>query len=610
MSVIYAEPERRADARQLLALGFVLSALILFFFRLWYLQVVEASVLSARADVLRKSVVNRLAPRGTIVDRNGALLAGVKPRIVITAVPAIVAKNPRSLNELSLLTGVPLEDIEANLQKNSWRPYLPTPAVIGVDMATATRVAESADWLPGLAVETQPIRYYTNTTALAHILGYVATPSKQDVERISRLDQKPADYVGKVGIEYVYERQLMGTAGVDELEIDSKRRPLRKLKQINPRPGDRLALSIDINLQKYALELLKNRRGAVAAIEPKTGEVLCLASSPTYDTALFEGGISKKNYAALQADTSLPQLNRAIFSAYAPGSTFKIVTSIAGALSGKWDPNRPTHCAGGYRVGNRFFKCLGNHGSITFHRAFTKSCNAYFYELGMRSGEKALRDACKLVGLGERTGVDLLGESKGIVPTLEWIAKWRKPVVWYPGDTANFSIGQGEVSATPLQMASLASLVANDGTSYVPHIVRAIRSSTADSAWEKVAPTLRCKVDLPARFWTSLKSAMVSVIEEGTARRAMVDGIRWGGKTGSSQNVRNRQTHSWFVGVAPMDKPKIAIAVLVENAGHGGDIAAPIASQIVSRYLKPQRDSNLVASRRDRSALSSSPTDE
>jgi len=592
MSVIHTERPKPVDARILIIPVLLAAAFLLFFFRLWYLNIANASALVEKAEGLRTSKVSLMAPRGLIYDRRGRPIASVKPEIVITAIPAIVKNNSIVLKKLAHQTGLSVESLKESVDKGAWRPYLPTPVVRKADIKTATWIAESGDRLPGLDVQSLPLRVYADTKSMAHVLGYVWTPDQKDVDRFSEQGRRPGSYVGKLGIEYQYEFDLMGSEGFEKLEVDNRRRPVRSLASDNPVPGRKLILSVDLELQRYALSLLAGKRGAIVAIDPSNGEVVCLVSSPTYDTAVFEGGLSKTEYAALQADEDKPQINRAINAAYAPGSTFKIVTTVAAIQAGVFDPNRYVVCPGYLRVGNKNIKCLGRHGAISFQRAFAKSCNTYFMTHALRAGPDALRKASLQFGLGARSGIDLRSESSGVVPTREWIAKHKRPAVWYPGNTAIFGIGQGEISTTPLQMACVAAMVAQDGELYKPHVLRAIVPPGPDSASIPTLPEIFTRVDVPTETWSMIRKAMRQVIEDGTAGRAKIAGLDWGGKTGSAENhMKRRDTHSWFVGIAPIDKPRIALAVLVENAGHGGDVAAPIARQLVSRYLGSGGDS-------------------
>lgn len=592
MSVIHTERERSLDARLLIIPGVLFIAFIAFFFRLWYLEVVDAGALAERAANLRATSISVVAPRGIVLDRKNRMIAGVRPEIVIFAVPGVIQKHPEVLKKLSHMVGTPLAKLQEKVAKGNWRPYLAVPVVRNAPIAVATRIAEAGDRLPGLSVQSQPMRYYADTTSMAHVMGYVWTPDDKDVRRLERSGRKPAEYVGKLGIEYQYELQLMGKEGTEQLEVDNRRKPLRSIASDNAVPGSRLILSIDLELQRYAQSLLAGRRGAIVALDPSNGEVLCLVSSPTYDSSLFQGGISAADFKALLDDPEKPQINRAISAAYAPGSTFKIVTTIAAVEAGVFNPNMTVFCPGYLQVGNKKIKCLGHHGAITYQRALAKSCNTYFMTLALKAGPDAIRRACQEVGLGNRTGIDLRSESRGVVPTREWILKHKRPPDWYPGNTAIFGIGQGEISVTPLQMASLVSIVANEGFSFQPHLLRAQVLPGPDAKVVPFDPIELGRVDVPSSTWGMIKAAMRQVIDDGTAGKARIPGLIWGGKTGSAENhMKQLDTHSWFVGIAPLDRPKIVIAVLVENAGHGGDVAAPIAKDVVQRYLFPPANS-------------------
>lgn len=579
MSVIHTERERSIRGREvLLPLGIGLS-LVVFFFRLWYLQVVQAAELQERGKAFQQVVAKKEAPRGQIVDRNGKLLAGVHSELVLTAQPGTVRKSPEILRYVSSFLNVPFGKLQRKVEDEFWRPFLPTPIYNGLPIDVAIKIAESKEHFPGFGVECQPIRYYTDPCTFAHVLGYVSAPNKKDVERIQEAGFQPQRYVGKTGIESSYELDLMGISGQEHLDVDVRRRPLHTHGKDQAIPGKKLILGLDAGLQQLATEKLKGYRGAVVAIEPATGEVLCLVSSPNFDSSKFIHGISSSDWKSLLEDEKKPMLNRAVSARYAPGSAFKVVTSLAAMRKGMLDANYTVHCTGARKIGNRYFRCLGVHGTVDSKRAFTKSCNAYFGELAVRIGMDALQETYQDLLLDQKTGIDIAGEAKGVVPTKDWIQKNRKPPVWYIGDTYNIANGQGEVALTPLQMASIASLVANRGVMYQPHILRKDPSEVKPIA----------KLALSAANWDTLHEMMAEVIESGSGRRGRIEGMRWGGKTGSADHKKGERAHSWFVGFAPLDKPKIAIAVIAEQFGLGGMLAAPIAGELVKFYLKKGR---------------------
>jgi penicillin-binding protein 2 len=564
--------------------------LAVLFLRLWFFQIVKAPALVERANATKSIPVQKLAPRGLIYDRNNHLIASIRREIVIYAVPSVVKKNPWVVDKVMTVLNANPVKIKSKLKEAERRPYVTSPIFVGATIEAGTKIAESPDQFPGISVDTLPMRSYEDSKSFAHVLGYVWLPNRRDEKRIKDMGLTPAQYVGKQGVEKAYESDLMGQPSEDRLEVDVKGRPVRLIGRDEATPGRKLVLTLDADLQKYATTVMAqhNAVGGVVAIEPSTGEILCLVSSPTFDAQLFQGGITDQEWQALNQDPNKPMLNRAIYSSYPPGSTFKIITSLAAYETGKFDPNMTVYCNGGYTLNKKFFRCEGHHGEIDYHHAFEKSCNTYFATLGHMVGEDAIRKAALEMGLGERTGIEIGGEGHGVVPTENWLTHRKHPLHWYGGDTINMSIGQGYVQATPIQMCDVAAMVANNGVCYRPHLVREIVDPLDASKTKFITPEIAHQVSVSTDFWTQLKSAMVDVVQGGTAMSARLDGITWGGKTGSAENglkSLNLKTHAWFVGVAPMDQPKICICVLAENSGQGGDVAAPVAADIVHHYL-------------------------
>ena len=590
MSVIHAPRRPELDLRLVAFPAVTFGLLGILAARLWYFQVVKAPELVERAEATRVMPTARPAPRGLIVDRNGVAIAGVRPQLVVTAVYDVVSKKPNRwvVDRVAAILGADPKKIRAKVEDARRNRSQPMPIFFGAAPEIGSRIAESGADLPGIAIDTAPMRAYPDGTSYTHLLGYVGVPSARDVKRLGEQGiETPAEFVGKGGVEQAYEAELMGRAGEDRTETDAKGRAIRQIGRDAPTPGDRLVLSLDAKLQRYVTETMRARgyTGGVVALDPNNGEVLAMVSAPTYDLTQFLGGIGQDEWDALQNDPRKPMAKRAIKSSYAPGSTFKIVTALAAYRRGLFDPNRPSFCAGGYRLGKRFVKCLGYHGSIAFDRAMQKSCNEYFCDLGYRSGEDALTSAAHEFGLGERPGLDIGGDASGDVPDKAWLAKRYRVPHWYGGDTLNLSIGQGQVDATPLQMAGLAAIVAKDGVGFRPHLLRASKSPGGTVVRTK--PEVIHRVEASSEFWSTLKGALRGVVTGGTARVADVPGLGVAGKTGSSEFAASRdgKTHAWFVGFAPVDHPKIAVAVLLEDAGHGGDVAAPIAAEVFRKYL-------------------------
>lgn len=616
MPVIHTQRETPLDLRQLFVPAGLVFAVLLFMARLVYVQLIQADELSALASGSGIDSVSRLAPRGLIYDRNGKLLAGVREAAVVTAKYNElkydeVKKEVVDQAVVAELLSIDPKWLDRPLNEAKWDPYVASVIYVGVGPRAASLIAEAGDRLKGFGIELQPTRYYTESTSMSHVLGYVWKPSEREVNRLKEVGVKPAVYVGRDGFEAQYEELLMGTPGAEHLAVSAQMKPLRTVGFDRPVPGSELVMSIDIELQRLAMDLLDGRRGAIVATDPRTGEVLCLASSPTYDIHQFDNGISEVDFRRLMDDPERPMLKRAIGGAYPPGSTFKIVTSIAAQLAGKFSTTRTVFCPGFYMIRRQRVGCLGRHGTVAFQEAMRVSCNTYFSDLADRAGIDSLREASKLIGLGSRHGIDIPGESPGLVPTAEWIRRTER--FWRPGDTVNMGIGQGYLTLTPLQMVAVASVVANRGTVYRPHVLLGERDS--DGKLIERQPDVLGTIDAPASFWDELNRALVSVIDQGTARRARIKDVRWAGKTGSPEHRRDLETHSVFIGYAPADDPQIAISVIIEEAGHGSEVAAPMAGQIVQLYLRPREEESpadqsiesLTANSRTSSADGSSP---
>ena len=594
MSVIHAPRRPEMDLRLVAFPAVTFGLLGLLAMRLWYFQVVKAPELVERAEATRVLPTARPAPRGLIVDRNGATVAGVRPQLVVTAVYDVVSKKENAwvVGEVASMLGVERRKLEAKLADAKRNRSQPMPIYFGAPSAVGARIAESSADLPGIAIDTAPMRSYADPFSYTHLLGYVGLPNDRDLDRLrDKGIDTPAEFVGKGGVEQAFEAELMGKAGEDRTETDAKGRAIRQVGRDAPVPGERLTLTLDGKLQRDVTEMMKERgySGGVVAIDPNDGEVLAMVSAPTYDLTMFGSGLSQEEYSRVEDDPRKPMTKRALKSMYSPGSTFKIVTSLAAYRRGIFDPNRPALCTGGYRLGKRFVKCLGYHGEITYAQAMAKSCNSYFCDLGYRAGEDAITSAAEELGLGERPGLDIGGDSKGIVPTKAWLAARFKDPHWYGGDTLNLAIGQGYVAATPLQMAGVAAIVANDGIGYRPHLIRSLRDPSGKV--ERVAPEKTHDVKASPEFWATLKGALRGVVTEGTARVANLPGLDIAGKTGSTEFAasKNGKTHAWFVGFAPLDHPRIAVAVLLEDAGHGGDVAAPVAAEVIRKYLQTKK---------------------
>ncbi|MFM9873281.1 MAG: penicillin-binding protein 2 [Fimbriimonadaceae bacterium] len=555
--------------------------------QLWMLQIVRSDDLKEQAKMTGLIVNQTMAPRGKIFDRQMHVLADVHPKIVVTAIQTEVNKNPESLDRLALILGTTRKRLVYQMQKNSHKANFPVPIFVGATVQQAAKIAESGTDFPGVGVQTQAMRFTKGTAALEHILGNVWVPTEAIEKEFeeSGIEYLPP-YVGRDGIERTYEKELMGRPGSTTYTVDRRRRPLSEVMSEAPIPGSSLVLSLDLETQKVAKEALGNQKGAVVALDPKTGEVLAMVSTPGYDLGIYDGGLTQAESDSINLNPDRPLLKRAIAGRYPPGSTFKIATAMAAYQAGIFDEHTRVSCQGYLVVGNRKVRCE-NHpaGSFDFRMAMTKSCNSYFGKLSQRVDGENMKRTANQLGFGEVTGIDLPGENAGVVPDDAYVQE-NHGRRFSAGDANNIGIGQGDLLVTPLQMASLVSLVANEGVSYRPHVVRGVMKAGIGQKLDLVQPQVLHKFDASSQFWAILKGALRNVVVAGTGKNAQIPGVSVSGKTGSAENSVSRRTHAWFVGYAPAEDPKIAFAVIVETAGHGGTTAAPIAKKVIEAYLR------------------------
>lgn len=552
----------------------VLLGLLAVVLRLWYLQVVKGEELSRIAVEKRTVRVAIPPPRGKLLARDGTVIAGLSASLVVMVTPAAIQNNLRAIRRLSGLLKMEPHDLQEMIREHEYRKYLPFVAKVGLTTEEAIHIEEQGAFLPGVFVRSEPLRNYPFGNAFAHVLGHVRQPTKEDTERLRSLEDLPS-FVGQTGAERAYDLSLIGKCGTDSVSVDVRMRPTSPPVSEPPTPGKDLQTTLDVRLQLVAFEALAGRRGAVVALDPRDGSVLCLVSSPAYNPNLFLGRLSPALWAQLNNETR-PLFNRAVAGAYNPGSTFKVATLIAAVRTGLVSPATTFVCNGSTRIGTRVVRCLGTHGRITFQTALQKSCNVFFAELGSRLQREQIVQVAAEFGLGSPTGVDLPGEVGALLPTDPWLE--RRGERWYQGDTVNLAIGQGYVNVTPIQMANYAALIANRGIAYKPHVVdRPGGTSVAN------------RLSLDSMWWDRIVRSMVQVVESGTGVRARIEGVQVAGKTGSAQTGGGRKPHGWFIAFAPADSPTIALAVVVENSEEGGRVAAPIAKRVLEEYFRDHR---------------------
>jgi penicillin-binding protein 2 len=455
---------------------------------------------------------------------------------------------------------------------------------------------------PGLSISSEPRRYYIYPTMAAHLIGYTGQVNERQLATGKLEGVRMGDRVGQYGAEQAWQKYLAGTRGGRQVEVDATGRVLQVLQEIPAKPGKNLILTIDARLQKIAEEALTAKAGAAVALDPNNGQVLAMASKPAFDQTRFVRGISAGEWADLIRDPLHPLENRALTGQYPPGSTYKIVTAIAGLAEGVITPESTFWCPGHYYFGGRPYGCWkkSGHGHTDVHKALVQSCDVFFYKTGQKLGVDRLAKYARALGLGRATGVGLWPEKPGLIPTAAW-KKRRFGVPWQEGETLSISIGQGFDLATPLQMANLMATVANGGTLFQPQVVLGVE----EAGGKEVAlfqPKIKSKLDVKPWILNLVRKALMGVVHEkrGTGSRAKVEGINVGGKTGTAQVVRlekfkgvkdiedipyKYRDHAWFVAFAPVENPQIAVAVVAEHSGHGGSQAAPVAQKILEGFF-------------------------
>jgi len=581
----------------------IISALII---RLWFIQIVNGPLYRTQSENNRIHL-QKISPfRGMIFDRNGELLVDNRPSYDLYVLPEDIQDRNQLLSCLKLLLDINPEQIDDKLDRTS-NIYSFNPILIKKDITRDELAAIETNLfnLPGLMVQVSSQRDYIFGNLSSHVIGYLGEISENELKSGKYSNNSSGDLIGKSGVEGTWNNYLNGITGGMQVEVDAAGRKLQVLSKKPPVSGMNITLTIDKDLQSLAEENLKDKKGAIVALDPNNGEVLAMASSPAVDPNLFIGGIDKTEWAKMASSSDFPLQNRAISGQYPPGSVFKIIMALAGLEEGIIDSDEEITCTGKFTLGNRTYQCWkeGGHGSVNFLRAITESCDIYFYKTGLRLGIDKIAHYAKMCGLGQKTGFELSNESAGLIPTSEWKLK-RFGVPWQLGETVSTSIGQSFVLVTPLQMARLISAIFNGGKLYQPKIVRRI-GNDEDDVYQS-APTLIGEISVRQKNLELLKNALIAVVNEpqGTGSKGGIKGVKVAGKTGTAQVVTLDATkdlnsedevpdefrdHAWFVAIAPAEKPQIALAVLIEHGGHGASAAAPIARDLIEEYLDIDR---------------------
>ncbi len=579
----------------------LLFCLLLLSARLWYLQVVKGTYYHELAEQNRVRTVDLKPARGLIFDRRGELLANNVPSFNLYLTVEDIRDREGLAAALEELIGLPRAETMKRLVQQA-KSYVPILLKSGLTLREAAILEGHRLELTGLRVQAESQRNYVHGSLGGHLLGYVGEVSPEQQEEPDFAGLVQGSIVGKAGVEKTYDRMLRGKPGEKTIEVDARGNERKTVAVVEQTPGDDLYLSLDLRLQRFAESLLGAESGAIVALDPRNGDVLVMASSPAYDPNVLSRGLTPALWEQIASDTRHPLTNRALQGQYPPGSTFKIMVASAALESDKWSADTKVHCTGVFPFSRgHVFKDWkrGGHGVMDLYHALVQSCDVYFYNVGHRLGIDTIAETAHLFGLGQPTGVDLPSERVGVVPSTEWKQRVRKEQ-WYPGETISASIGQGYITVTPLQMAVAIGAVSNGGTLYRPRLVRAVRERAAGRLQEYPSVE-RGPVPLQESTFHLLQDALREVVLHGTGGRARSQLVSIAGKTGTAQTVAGRASqvstneeaipkqfrdHAWFVAYAPAEDPKIAVAVLVENTGHGGTYAAPIAKALIEEYWK------------------------
>lgn len=561
----------------------------IYIMKLAHLQIVKGIIYKEASEAQAIKQVIQEPFRGNIYDSDGNIIVHNKSSFALSFTPNLWRKE--SLPLLTSLVDIDSTQLISMIEKYSnSSPFIPIKFQRDVDLETISGIEEYSEYLSGIDVITESKRQYGSKAYMSHLLGYTKEISPNELKILQYY--RPGDVIGKQGLEKEYEGLIKGNEGVKYVAVNKFGQQVFQYengKKDKPsKNGFDLYLGINTNLQALAEKLLEGKRGAIVAINPKNGEVLALASSPTFDLSEFSGKISPDYYSSLINDPDKPFLNRAINSEYPPGSSWKMLIATAALEEGVITEDSKFFCNGGYQYGNRFFKCLGHHGSIDVRTAIKKSCNAFFYQLALKVGAENVVKYGRKFNFGQLTGIDLPSEATGNFQTYESVKKRYNGK--FPGWLLmNFGIGQGEILVTPVQMASYIAAIANGGTWIQPHIVRKIYNNVTRT-FQNIQYDER-NLNISSKTIDIVKDGMWQVVNSpgGTAGNARIEGLNVCGKTSTAQNPHGKD-HGWFTCFAPKENPQIAMAVMVENAGWGGRVCAPIAKELLLEYFYPDRN--------------------
>lgn len=565
---------------------------------IWKMQILNYNRYWQKAENNRLREIKLTPQRGLIVDREGKILAKNRASFKLSYIRENVKDIDQSLTRVAQLLSLDKEQLAARLEKyKSFPKFMPIVIKDDLSVEEVARIESHQIEFPELRLDMEPMRDYPHGAFASHVLGYLQEISLEELRSPDFSGYDVGDMIGKTGVEFQYERELVGKKGLIIEVVDSLGRKRRELVQRPPAPGNKVFLTLDFDLQAKAEELLQGREGAIIVLDPRNGEVLALASYPRFDPNKFIHRFSPQEWISLIQDQSYPLENRAIRGLYAPGSIFKLVMALAGLDSAMITPRKTFICSGTTLIYGHPFSCWyePGHDVVNLTRAIQHSCNIYFYNVGKLLGIQQIANYARRCGLGQLTGIDIPGEKAGLVPDPEWKRRVRREP-WYPGETISVAIGQGPLLVTPLQVAALTSMIARRGKKIIPHLL--LQVERREGVVRYSPPEDLLVEDLVGKtgvFEEIITGMWRSVNDGGTGQGARLDGYDICGKTGSTQVIsqetadklkRKLKTHSWFTGFASRDNPRVVVTVIVEHGGMGGQTAAPIARELFELYRR------------------------
>jgi len=583
---------------------FVLLVVGILFIRLWFLQIISGAEYRRKSESNRIDLRDVLPVRGMVYDRDGELLVDNRASFALGVIPEDVKNLDSLIDDIGRL--IEIDSLSAKKKINEalrWNPFNPVYIKKGLTRDEVARIETNIFYMSGVIIEVKPKRNYIYGPFAAHLIGYLGEIDRKQLNKEAYKENKSGDFVGKFGVEKKWQRYLNGVRGGQQVEVDASGRRLRVLYQKAAEPGFNVYLTIDKDLQMLAEQSLKNGAGAVVAMNPRSGEVLTMASSPSFNPNDFAKGMDEEGWKRLVSNPRFPLQNRAISGQYPPGSLFKIVVALAGLEEGVIDPNEKIFCGGSYKFKGRVYRDWKEegHGYVDLHRALVESCDVYFYKMGQRIGIDAISIYAKRLGLGFKTDLQLGDEQEGLIPNREWkLKRWRVP--WQEGETLSVAVGQSFTLITPIQMVRFIAALFNGGVLFKPQVTQCVERGDKERIFNFKSVSSRHWM-IKKENMELVKKALAGVVNEphGTGKNARLDQIRVAGKTGTAQVIalpkdkdlaKERdipykfRDHAWFVAVAPAENPVIALAILVEHSGAGGSVAAPIARKILERYFE------------------------